>query len=215
MNGKYGKNQWKVMLFKLSQILFVIFMITIGLSVIYNVVKPKYTEYQDAKKQKELEEQAELERQKEQAALAEQAALEEQRLLEEANKTYISTYEVVIADVTWEEAKSQAEAKGGHLAVITSEEEQKEIENRINQFNSLHTVWLGALISEGSFAWINGEEFSYTNWASGEPNNETGDEIYLDMYEVNDIWRWNDVPNDIQKYYTGRMGYVIEWEIAE
>lgn len=124
-----------------------------------------------------------------------------------------SEYEVVILDCTWEEAQVDAENRGGHLVVITSEEEQKEIEALIGQNGNLHTIWLGGRMEGDKIEWINGEESSYTKWAPNEPNNETGDEKYLDMYEKDGLWLWNDVPNDIKKYYSGRMGYVLEKEI--
>lgn len=134
--------------------------------------------------------------------------------IEEEKETFSrSEYEVVILDCTWEEAQADAENKGGHLAVITSEEEQKEIEALIGQNGNLHTVWLGGRMEGDRIKWINGEVSSYTKWGPNEPNNETGDEKYLDMYEKDGLWLWNDAPNDIKKYYSGRMGYVIEKEI--
>lgn len=132
---------------------------------------------------------------------------------EEDETSFGSEYEVVILDCTWEEAQVDAENRGGHLVVITSEEEQKEIETLIEQNGNLHTIWLGGRMEGDKIKWINGEESSYTKWGPNEPNNETGDEKYLDMYEKDGLWLWNDAPNDIKKYYSGRMGYVIEKEI--
>lgn len=134
---------------------------------------------------------------------------------EEETKNYVSEYEVVRADVTWKEAKKAAKERGGHLAVITSQEEENTIEALIEENDSLHTIWLGGKYKGGTYRWITNEEFSYENWAAGEPNNETGDEFYMDMYQKDGVWYWNDVPNEISQYYSGKMGYVIEWEVEK
>ncbi len=120
-------------------------------------------------------------------------------------------YAVIITDMTWEEARRDAEAKGGRLAVITSVQEQQQIEAVLSAFPDIHTVWLGA-VKQGSsqFAWVDSSALSYTQWGPGEPNNDTGDEYYLDMYEKDGRWYWNDVPNDISRYYSGKMGYVLQ-----
>ena len=50
--------------------------------------------------------------------------------------------------------------------------------------------WIGFndLASEGSWVWQNGDDASYTNWGSGEPNN-SGDEDCAHPY---DSGAWND-----------------------
>ena len=133
----------------------------------------------------------------------------------EASPTAVlNTYQLIRTDLSWEKASEDARQRGGHLAVITSQEEQAEVE-KLLQNSDVHTVWLGGQRSQGSFAWVTGEAFSWKNWAKGEPNNETGDENYLDMYKNSeDKWGWNDVPGDIAQYYSGRMGYILEIEMA-
>ena len=131
-----------------------------------------------------------------------------------AGNRVLNTYTIIRSDMSWQKASEDAKKRGGHLATITSKEEQDEIERLLNQ-TDLHTVWLGGQRSGGGFTWVTGEEFSWTNWAKGEPNNDTGDENYMDMYKnTSDVWGWNDVPGDISQYYSGRMGYVLEIELA-
>ena len=133
----------------------------------------------------------------------------------------ISTYQVIVGDYTWEQAKQYCEQNGGYLATVTSEAEQEEIESilyfYIEQSDiSLYAVWLGASDTQetGKFAWITGESFSsYQKWADGEPNNENGTEHYLIMYNVSpqeQQWFWNDAPNDVSGYYSGTMGFIME-----
>ena len=125
-------------------------------------------------------------------------------------------YELIQTDMTWEQAAADARALGGYLACISDSAEQKEIENLMSSYGSVHTVWLGArrLSAGAAFTWGNGQPLGYTQWGAGEPNNETGDELYLDMYQLDGSWYWNDVPNDISQYYAGKMGYILEREIS-
>ena len=122
-------------------------------------------------------------------------------------------YEFIQTDMDWEKANADAVSRGGYLAVITSSQEQSLIEELMKSYPSVHTVWIGGRRGyNGKFIWVNNEDFIWTKWGNGEPNNETGDENYLDMYEANGSWVWNDVPNSISRYYAGKMGYILELE---
>ncbi len=105
--------------------------------------------------------------------------------------------------VLWPEAKAAAEALGGHLATITSQPENAHIAviATDGNFNVKH---LGGLRDGASWRWITGEPWSYTNWYPGEPNNATGNEIYLSTWITPGTW------NDIYPAYAA--GYIIEWE---
>lgn len=227
--SNYGKNAWKIILLNIFiGIIVVGIIVFVGIQV-YSKVKPMYDEYQAEQQKKEEEETQKLKEEAEAKNVLAESTIAEmqteaQDLMEmvaeteeetEAPKTYRHEYEAVMADVTWKQAKRLAKERGGHLVTITSEEEQKIVEEIIDAYSNLHTVWIGGNCLSGDFQWITDEDFSYTSWGPGEPNNETGDEMYLDMYEKDDIWYWNDVPNNISQYYSGKMGYVIEWEIEE
>ena len=79
-------------------------------------------------------------------------------------------YELTAAAETWDAAKSEAIAKGGHLATITSAGEQAFL---VASFGTASDHWIGFTDrgSEGNFYWITGEAVSYTNWGPGEPSN--------------------------------------------
>ncbi|HHM21974.1 MAG TPA: hypothetical protein ENJ20_08110, partial [Bacteroidetes bacterium] len=74
---------------------------------------------------------------------------------------------------TWNEAKAAADANafGGHLVVINDAGENEFVRNGI----IANTAWLGLTDkdSEGNFVWVNGEPLNYTNWKSGEPNDQS------------------------------------------
>ena len=92
------------------------------------------------------------------------------------------TYCLYSTPMTWYDAKTLCEALGGHLATITSAEEDQAVAGLLHgDINA----WLGAtdIDREGEWHWITGESFSYTNWMTGQPDNGSsnpeGAENYL------------------------------------
>jgi len=98
----------------------------------------------------------------------------------------------------WQTAKSNCVNMGGHLVTITSSGEQSFI------FNLWPSGWIGLTdeVSEGTWRWVTGETYSYTNWNSGEPNN-SGNEDYVQFVGGG---RWNDLNG------TSSLAYVLEFE---
>jgi cysteine-rich repeat protein len=86
---------------------------------------------------------------------------------------------------SWASARSLCVDDGAELAAITSPEEQALVE-------PLATVeaFLGAtdIAVEGTFEWVTGEAWSFTNWANGEPNDEYGEDCLL----ILPTGLWND-----------------------
>lgn len=219
-SGRYGKNQWKIILYSFLAVGFAVLVVGVGVIGLFLYAKPKDDGYQNSNAGSGVQgfDVAELDQTVDMTQVVQDNIEQPDEAVEEyapEQATYASEYEVVVSDATWLEAKAYAEERGGHLVVITSSEEQEYVQGLVNQYDTLHTVWLGGMFINGEFQWINDESFLYTKWGVGEPNNETGDEIYLDMYEKDDVWVWNDVPNDIKQYYSGKMGFVIEWEVAQ
>lgn len=101
---------------------------------------------------------------------------------EDADSARFSRYEVFNEAVTWKQAKTRCEELGGHLATITSEKEYNAILNMLPK-NERHLYGLGATDSEseGKWKWITGEPFIFTKWHKGEPNDEFGQEDFLNL----------------------------------
>ncbi|MEE9131330.1 MAG: C-type lectin domain-containing protein [Phycisphaerales bacterium] len=136
-------------------------------------------------------------------------------------------YAVVLQQMSWEGARDVAASQlllgvPGHLATITSADENDFVVSVINAFESLQDVqhnllWLGGeqiphnepKPAEG-WTWITGERWSYTNWAPGEPNDAAGGEYYLAIYGNGNPDQtpgtWND---DLSG--AGNTGFIIEW----
>ncbi|MDI9242466.1 lectin-like protein [Fusibacillus kribbianus] len=118
-------------------------------------------------------------------------------------------YQITYETLTWEEAKKACEDEGGHLATITSAEEQAAIEALNVQDANL---WIGANLDDsGAWAWVTGEPWSYTNWNEGEPNNSSN---VAPNETCAAVWPkgWNDLAND--NLYE-QSGYICEWDGAQ
>ncbi len=103
-------------------------------------------------------------------------------------------YELVDAPgIDWLAARDAAAASvfggvNGHLLVITSEPEQQFIADQFSPGNEAGERWLGGYQDTsapdyaeptGGWRWITGEEWDFTNWHAGEPNNSGGDADFL------------------------------------
>lgn len=118
-------------------------------------------------------------------------------------------YKIFYDTLTWEEAKSACEAMGGHLATVTSEEEQQ----KLNSYNGgNHNLWIGGYKNaDGQWCWVTGEPWEYQNWGDGEPNNSSNvvaDESCVAVWPV----KWNDLANS--NTYE-QSGYICEWEASD
>ena len=99
-----------------------------------------------------------------------------------------SYYLYVKEAMDWNSAKANCEGLGGHLATLSSAEEDDYVWRLGGYLNN----WLGFTDEavEGTWVWITGESSAYTNWKAGEPNN-SGNEDYA-CY-VSGL-QWNDAP---------------------
>jgi gliding motility-associated-like protein len=120
--------------------------------------------------------------------------------------TLIGTYDghnyyKSIGTYTWTAAKAMAESAGGHLATITTVGENTFLASSGN-------CWIGLTdqVTEGTFAWVTGEPFSYTRWFFGEPNN-TGNEDYVEISNSFSGY-WNDT-EDI-----GPNNFILEFDCS-
>ena len=114
------------------------------------------------------------------------------------------TYYLYNDCLTWDEAKAKCEELGGHLVTITSADEQETVAGLI-QRQARRGYWIGGSSDNGS-TWVNGEEFSYSNWEPGEPNADGGEDCY-GIYT--DKGTWN---NWLGSDRTLGLGFVCEWD---
>ncbi|MCB2231681.1 hypothetical protein KQH82_13260 [bacterium] len=113
-------------------------------------------------------------------------------------------YGVYAEKIPWSEARVVAaeftlDTLVGYLASVDSDEENAFIFNSV--FDGLDTLgspfqlYLGALYEDGVWGWLTDEEWTYTNWYPGEPNN-VGTETAVAMRFADGMWN-NVMPNDL------------------
>ena len=130
----------------------------------------------------------------------------------EMNETPIKTYSVdnkvkyAVFDkaMPWEDAKNYCEQLGGHLATISNKAEQDIIAGLI--VNGSRDAYSIGATKRGldNWSWIDGKEFSYTNWDEGYPVNPYGEGYYIHMVKSG---KWHDI------YNITHYGFVCEFEL--
>jgi hypothetical protein len=122
-------------------------------------------------------------------------------------------YEAFTGNLTWQEAKTEAEGRSyngasGRLTTITSAEENAFVSGTVLPSVSEFKFWIGGFQPDGSaepnggWEWVTGESFAYTNWYLDqyppEPSNQGGNENCLEiMGKTSDggtayLGFWND-----------------------
>lgn len=114
------------------------------------------------------------------------------------------TYKIYASSKTWEDTKIWCENNGGHLATVTSSQEQDAIFKLLEDYNNLN-FYLGGSFTSGKWKWVTGEPFDYTKWASNQPDCAGRKENYIGLWgdvRTEENLYWNDFTNDY-KYMTG------------
>ena len=112
------------------------------------------------------------------------------------------TFTQVDGAMTWTAAKTDAESRGGYLATITSAEENARVLDSLSE----STAWIGGsdASSEGTWTWVTGESWNYSNWATSEPNGNSV-ENYTQLYRSNGNWNDQDSTD---------VAYILEKEFS-
>ena len=117
----------------------------------------------------------------------------------------------------WTKARAKAESMGGHLATITSKEENDWIaENIVSRLPQGLGVWIGGT-HDGApvkWRWVTGEPFAYTNWAVGEPNMSGAEPALQFIYRDQGDKSWIDLKNTGMGFRDRRGGILVEWDDA-
>lgn len=140
-----------------------------------------------------------------------------------------SRYQLIQADVTWEEAFSDCISRGGALAQINSEEEFQKVTALIEEQDMQHIhFYLGGRrdIDSQGYYWADaanrlegellnpeGESWAAIHWMEHEPSflSDGDTECYMNLIYYKERWVLNDVPSDITQYYPGKTGYICEF----
>jgi hypothetical protein len=131
-----------------------------------------------------------------------------------------SRYKFVPGQFSWAAAKAKAEEMGGHLATITSKEEDDFIAQKIGPELTEATswLWMGAFTvdSKAPWRWITGEAWAFADWNPDEPNfishGKPAPPPYAAAVQrrtgLQPLFRW------IEHHTTTSFsaGYLVEWD---
>lgn len=129
-----------------------------------------------------------------------------------------STYQLFIEDVSWTGARDRCLEKGGHLVVISDDEELQKVIDLARSYG-VNMLWIGCHRVDGTLVWETDDQVSIYPWGAGEPSYmDSYDGAYEDyvMLWNNNGWVYNDSRNDpVADYpgaYSGKIAYVCEFE---
>ena len=110
--------------------------------------------------------------------------------------------------VDWQTARKICEAKGGYLAIPNNAEENAFIISGMKK-TSKEESWIGItdIAQEGVWKDVKGNSLTYTNWASGQPDNSQDIEDYGHLYSDG---QWNDGRGYGSMYRS--IGFVCEFD---
>jgi hypothetical protein len=136
-------------------------------------------------------------------------------------------YEAVLEPgVSWDQAQAQCVARGGHLATITSAEENAFVFSLVSgnpsfwfldSYGNGLGAWLGGYQIAGSagpasgWRWVTNEPFDYTNWETGQPGDMEGlEQDRLRFFKAGGLIgsRWDDC--EANNPLAHRLGYIFE-----
>eukprot|EP01083_Nonionella_stella_P066826 176314_1 len=102
---------------------------------------------------------------------------------------------------TWKGANDYCkETYGTELATVSKASLQNDARGLCTNYGDVCFIGLTDSVSEGSFKWIDGTPYGYTNWAPNQPDNYEGGENCVEMISTDG--KWNDVCCDCSGYDT-------------
>ncbi len=85
-------------------------------------------------------------------------------------------YLLVDSEGNWDQARTNAEALGGHLATINSKEERDWIRDNIirKRSDSNSATWIGGIGQSNTWSWVTGEPFDKSVWLGTPTDSKQG-----------------------------------------
>lgn len=138
----------------------------------------------------------------------------------------VHSYKAVKKNCTWKDASEAATKRNSHLATINSDKEWKailKVAKKAYRQKGITVFWLGARRSANdlTYYWQDSLHQSLdfdTHWLEGEPSyydpDIEKDECYVELLYVKSKRKWvlNDAPNNITKWFSDKIGYIVETE---
>ena len=129
-------------------------------------------------------------------------------------------YLFVKENVTWDQANANAEAMGGHLATITSKEQDQWARTLLEPYllKTNDCCWIGAksVAKASPWLWVTGEPFIPLAWGPDQPNQVgsggSSEPYYLGYVKLANAIHWNDVGITEKSAKSGTVGFLVEWD---
>ena len=126
---------------------------------------------------------------------------------------------------SWDDAKNDCIARGGHLATATSKAKNDFLVSLANStLSDTYSIWLGGKSEypHNNWKWVTGEKWGYENWYNGidnnyEYSNSNGCGIILDhFYDLLNAWTFEYAHFNLNglnvEYGAMRNYYICEWD---
>lgn len=113
----------------------------------------------------------------------------------------------------WIEARAFCEALGGHMATITTPEENRFVFSFMRECGNT-TAYFGLMDEDrdGTWEWVTGEPVEYLNWHRGEPTYSPRERYGMYFYKHVD-GDWNDAHfYEDDKWGEPGCSYICEWD---
>jgi hypothetical protein len=111
-------------------------------------------------------------------------------------------YKVMREKATRQQAQEKCVALGGHLATLTSADENEFVRELARKANE--PVWIGLCLEGGQWKWVTGEKLDFQAWGAGEPDG-AGKEDGVDLWGTKD-WKWCDFGGQ------NKIAFACEWD---
>ena len=124
-------------------------------------------------------------------------------------------YQIFKGVHTWREAKVFCEILDGHLATMTTDEENQFVYWFMRDQGFL-TAYFGLSDEQrvGNWIWVTGEPFTYTNWHRGEPSRSGRERYGMYFYKHLD-GTWNDAHFYEDAEVDPGCSYICEWDLDD
>ena len=120
-------------------------------------------------------------------------------------------YLAVKGTITWTAANEAARSAGGHLATLTSLEENNFVFGLVDVADA---AWFGATKpnpaqapTSNGWTWVTGEPWAFTNWRPTQPDNQGGNQDVAHFSPLSSVGQWGD-----EAHGTTAGAYVVEFE---
>ncbi|XP_028256540.1 uncharacterized protein LOC114432617 isoform X2 [Parambassis ranga] len=101
-------------------------------------------------------------------------------------------YEFNPTPLSFKHAQStcRALAPNAELASVTSRDLHSRLVSLVTKGGGTNPVltWLGAMVEEQQASWLDGSEWTYSDWMPGHPNVHTDKPVCVEMFKIDESW---------------------------